>query len=455
MKYNRMMKKSSWIVLLLLLFVQTTVFAGNNDVILNLKNGKYHKPECEYALHIKNAKTINKPLLNIKYKPSGCCYPEAVKPQKLKEPSIVFKHKENKMLAKLEKEEISLFFVNPVGVKKPQNKCLNDVCLSLVTLIDNSEKTIDMAVYGFQGQDEIINALRRAKQRGVVIRGTIDDHGAEIYRDSERLAAEFNMRYDKYSPIAEEKYKIDEKRSKSALHHNKFFIVDNKWVFTGSTNISDSCMTYNSNNAITIFSPELAQIYTTEFEQMYVSGRFHEEKLPSENNKDMKINDNTVISVYFSPQDSAILRGLLPRIKNAKKSINIAMFYLTNKWVIDEIIAAHQRGVEVRIILDMTLTQEPQNPIQRLIEAGVPTKLENWNGKMHQKTAVIDDIEVILGSTNWTRTAELVSDENMLIISSKKLAKTQNNEFERLWKSIPEQYFVKNFDLSGIKQRQY
>ena len=41
------------------------------------------------------------------------------------------------------------YFSDPVDKKQPVNKCVNDVCLSLVTLINNAESTIDMAIYGF------------------------------------------------------------------------------------------------------------------------------------------------------------------------------------------------------------------------------------------------------------------------------------------------------------------
>ena len=72
----------------------------------------------------------------------------------------------------------------------------------------------------------------------------------------------------------------------------------------------------------------------------------------------------------------------------------------------------------------------------QLIEAGIPVKIENWKGKLHQKSAIVDGVYTIVGSTNWTKSANIVNDENMLIIKNKKIAQRQEKEFLRLWKSI-------------------
>ena len=76
-------------------------------------------------------------------------------------------------------------------LKKAQKKIINDVGLSLVALIDNAQPSIDIAAYGFDGQDEIINALRRAKKRGVRIRGVVDDYGATLYKRTNSVIKEF------------------------------------------------------------------------------------------------------------------------------------------------------------------------------------------------------------------------------------------------------------------------
>ena len=257
--------KSFLILSVLVSFGVSKSLASSDIVVLNTNNGKYHKVGCEYAKCIKNGKNIRKPL--VRYSAAACCFP-----QKEKQQSLIQKYKEKRIFNKINEEEISLFFVDPIKAKKAQNKIINDVGLSLVALIDNAQTSIDIAVYGFDGQDEIINALRRAKQRGVRIRGVVDDYGATLYKRTNSIVNEFGFIFDNNFPLIQKAMATDETRSQSALMHNKFFVIDRKYVWTGSTNITNHCMTLNSNNAVAILSKDLAEAYSKEFEQMFNGG---------------------------------------------------------------------------------------------------------------------------------------------------------------------------------------
>jgi phosphatidylserine/phosphatidylglycerophosphate/cardiolipin synthase-like enzyme len=142
------------------------------------------------------------------------------------------------------------------------------------------------------------------------------------------------------------------------------------------------------------------------------------------------------VKLYFSPMDNAINFGVIPLIQSAKESVHVAMFYLTNSDVIEELINAKNRGVDVKVIVDSSLKYEKQARHIQLIDAGVPVKIEDWRGKLHQKSATIDGKYTIVASTNWTKSANIVNDENMLVIKSEEIAKIQEKEFLRLWKSI-------------------
>ena len=405
-------------------------------VVLNKKNGKYHKTSCEYGWMASQQELINKP--HIKYSTASCCYPQKQKSKK--NIGFIQKHKEKFFLKKMENKKIELFFVNPVNKKHPINKSINDVSKSLEALINNAEYSIDIAAYGFSGQDRIVNALKRAKARGVIIRGVVDDYGTSLYPDTKKMIDEFYFKTDVFVPIAQRQFDEAFTRSQSALMHNKFVIVDNKYLWTGSTNITDNCMTFNANNSVVIYSPEIVQIYEKEFSQMYNDNKFHVLKNIIPNKSNIQINSKTSISVLFSPVDKAISKGVLPQIKKSNKSIYISMFYLTNYWITDALIDAHNRGVDVKIIADATLIKEPKAQILRLRNAGIPVKIENWKGKMHQKSAVFDCEYTIVASTNWTGASEYANDENMLIIKNSDIAKKQTKEFYRLWNSIPNRY---------------
>ena len=316
---------------------------------------------------------------------------------------------------------------------------------SFIKTNKNIKNNIDFAIYGLQDQDIILNALISAQKRGVKIRGIVDKDELNFYKDSNLLFKYFdNVKNDKFLPIA--KHEQDDKftRAKQALMHDKFFIVDDKYVWTGSTNVSAACMTFNANTAITIVSPEVANVYKKEFEQMYLQDKFHNEKDLLNNTENISLNNGkTQVSIYFSPKAEVLTNQIRPLIQNSKESIHIAMYYLTHRRIVNDLIDAKNRGVDVKIILDGSFVRDGYAPHEKLREAGVPVKIENWRSKLHSKNAIFDCKIATLGSTNWTSTAELVNDENMIIVYDEKVAKEVEKNFQRMWKSIPDEWLYK------------
>lgn len=224
--------------------------------------------------------------------------------------------------------------------------------------------------------------------------------------------------------------------------HNKFVVIDERWVWTGSANISDTGTGgYNANAVIILESREAAEIYTREFEQMW-SGSYHESKAGAPNSPDQIRVMDTSIEIWFSPQDRAMQFAIRPFITSAKKSLNIAAFFLTDKWVVADIIAAHRRGVEVRILVDATSAQNAYSKHQLLREAGVSVKFENWGGKMHMKAASADRQSLVVGSMNWTSAGNYNNDENTLVVASTIFAAQFDDFFDDMWTSIPDKWAV-------------
>lgn len=62
--------------------------------------------------------------------------------------------------------------------------------------------------------------------------------------------------------------------------------------------------------------------------------------------------------------------------------------------------------------------------------AGIPVKIENWGGKMHEKSLIIDDKYLLIGSMNFTSGAHYQNDENSLLIENKEIAIKSRKRFE-------------------------
>ena len=71
----------------------------------------------------------------------------------------------------------------------------------------------------------------------------------------------------------------------------------------------------------------------------------------------------------------------------------------------------------------------------RLRQAGIDIRLDSNSNNMHHKVILIDEAIVILGSYNFTGSAEEKNDENVLILHDPALASQFLIEFERIYRS--------------------
>ena len=331
---------------------------------------------------------------------------------------------------------VELLFADPLIHAKPEDRCEDTICTRLLELIRGARISIAFAVYGTRKQTELLKALEAAKSRGVAVRGIVDRdrNGNNVYSSTNLWMHRLGSVRDDFET---EQILDAESPSKfgNRIMHNKFFIVDGRWIWTGSANVSDSGTGgYNANVVAVIDSPPLAAVYTQEFEQMW-SGRFHQ--LKQGNGADRLEIGNTDVAVWFSPQDNALSRGVRKLIADAQRSITLGMFYLTDESIANELMTAHERGVDVRVIIDATAAGSRYTQHERLREIGIPVKVEHWGGKMHVKAAVIDGRVFIVGSMNWSYSGDNVNDENTLVLRSARLAGEFESFFDRLWDSIP------------------
>ncbi|MEA3554442.1 MAG: phospholipase D-like domain-containing protein [Campylobacterota bacterium] len=294
----------------------------------------------------------------------------------------------------------------------------------LIELINNSEDDIYFAIYGIRGQDDALQALMEAQKRGVTIKGVVDSDtkGKNYYSDTHILYEHFDIVSD----------------HKSYIMHNKFFIFDKSIVWSGSSNISDTGTGgYNANNSMVIKSKKIANIYLEEFEDMY-DGKFGIWK--DERSVKNITTDDSTLSIYFSPKSNTYENGIKELIQNAKEYIYIPIFYLTHKDLAQELINAYKRDVEIKIILDASAARNKYSMHNKLRDKGIKVKVENFGGKMHAKSIIIDDKYFISGSMNLTKAGNIRNDENTIIVQNEKLTKQYKQYFLKLWKSIPNKY---------------
>lgn len=402
-------------------------------VVLNKKTGEFHKLGCPQIENIKYAEIMEAPNISNYPKPQ-CCY---------KNKEVELNIIENP-IPDISTQNLKLFFIDGYKYKKPSEKCRTAACQALLSEINNAKKSIHFSIYGLGGQNDILQALIRAQKRGVDVKGAVDmtEKNINIYDNTENMIRQLKFIKNDYQ-IADKNvrddfgYKFD---ITAAIMHDKFFVFDEKRVFTGSANISNTCIGgYNTNVSILIDSPQIANLYTQEFKQMY-NLKFHTIKAPIQNNTNIKIDNDTLLSVYFAPKHQVFRGDLHQILSNANHNIYVEMFYLTNKFLVNDLIEAKKRGVDVKVIVDATSAANKYSGHHKLRAAGIPVKTENWGGKMHSKAATIDDKYYVIGSMNWTGKAELHNDENLVIIKNSNVATATKHHFFKLWNIIPDKF---------------
>ncbi len=396
-------------------------------VLYNTKSKRFHSLDCKEGKKSKNFRIIKK--ISLDENAIGC--KNCIIDEETKQAIKIIKENTQVNSSNLEKGELLVIYTDLNETFLPTTKCNTKACKTLKNEIDSANETIDFAVYGINNQPEIFNAIINAYNRGVKIRwvADYDKKDQNYYPDTlklQKIITTYNT--DKETDL----------NGQSAIMHNKFFIFDNKKVFTGSANITSTDIAgFNSNISILLSSEKVAKMFTQEFEQMY-NGSFHKDKR-AYTKENININ-GAEIGVFFSPQDKIITKEILPLINKAKKYIYIPVFYITKKELVNELIAAHNRGVEVKIINDATNASNKHTIHHQLREAGIKVKTENYAGKLHSKAMIIDDEYSIIGSMNFTNSGEKRNDENVVIVKDTEIAKYLKSTFLKLWNKIPEKY---------------
>jgi phosphatidylserine/phosphatidylglycerophosphate/cardiolipin synthase-like enzyme len=128
----------------------------------------------------------------------------------------------------------------------------------IIKNIDNAKESINIAMYSFSDSD-IALAVIRAKKRGIDIK---------IYLDKEQVNAKYtNSRFFINEGIKNiRNIRISSNNSKM---HNKFVVIDNKIVITGSYNWTASADERNDENLLVIDDKNIVEKYQSQFNYLW------------------------------------------------------------------------------------------------------------------------------------------------------------------------------------------
>lgn len=132
----------------------------------------------------------------------------------------------------------------------------------------------------------------------------------------------------------------------------------------------------------------------------------------------------TAVTVCFTPEyhDGNCTEQISSAIRRARKSILVQAYSFTSAPIAKTLVEAHQRGVDVRVILDRSNVRQGYSSAVFLEHMGIPTMIDSEHAIAHNKVMIIDEHQVISGSFNFTRAAEDRNAENVLFIDDPAVA---------------------------------
>lgn len=95
----------------------------------------------------------------------------------------------------------------------------------------------------------------------------------------------------------------------------------------------------------------------------------------------------------------------------AESYIDVSVYSINNRRLADALVAAHVRGVKIRVLTDRLQASGRTSRVMELRRAGIPVRIRTGAGVMHTKVAIYDGISVSSGSLNWTEAAVNKNDE--------------------------------------------
>jgi DNA uptake protein ComE-like DNA-binding protein len=140
-------------------------------------------------------------------------------------------------------------------------------------------------------------------------------------------------------------------------------------------------------------------------------------------------------------------RHLPDLLQQAQTAIDICMFHIAlptenhpTLHLLEALVAAHERGITVRVLLDQDRPNDPYNsvvintPAKNFLEQrGVTVKFDQADRLLHSKYILIDSTLTVVGSHNWSAGSYFQMDDLSLVLSSSDLTARLRGRFESLW----------------------
>ena len=264
---------------------------------------------------------------------------------------------------------------------------------ALLAAIKGAQKSVHMTMYlltSYETVDALVDLKNAGKDVKVILNQTFPPNGGS--------------NADSYAELKAKGVPVVWAPSAYQFTHSKSIVIDGEKLIVMTMNMTYTSAQTNREYIATDLDPDDVRDAETIFDADYRNVNAH----------------LATTKLLLSPRDATSVDArtrLVALIDSAKTSIDVETQSLSDDALVDALIAAHQAGVAVRIVLDGdTLhTTGQEEAAGKLVAAGVPLRGVS-KPDIHAKAIVVDRVRTFVGSMNLTPTA-LSSNREMGIIT--------------------------------------
>ncbi len=319
---------------------------------------------------------------------------------------------------------------------------------TIVRAIDASRKSVRIAIHSFKSQ-RILEALRRAKARGIKVEAIIDyDH---VYPSGESHTGGPRKPSEQIQALVKEGFAVTALPGlNGGDQHNKLAVFDGKMALAGSYNWDETAE--NNHFEDVLFTADAGRVawyagywsYMRRLATPVKRGRFALARLgllperpadapagprvgppvgppPEDTATPVRLHDEAFPRQMGSPRGK-IEAALISAIGAARDTIEVGMFGFYSRPIAEALLAAKNRGVKIRLVLDWSQSNNPNakhdswfawHGFTVRLRGGPDDEGDPMLEKLHDKFILIDRLLLIAGSYNYSFTAENKSFENV------------------------------------------
>ena len=305
----------------------------------------------------------------------------------------------------------------------------------LLSLIQNEKVEIDVGFW-FMQDARYSNALVQRFKAGLPVRILVDTRANPTYAGNASIIAQ----------MASAGIPIRNRTASGILHWKLMLFAGQETVEFGSANYSPDAFVpvtdYTNYVAETVYytdDPDIVNSFKTQFDNSWID---------TSNFVNYANIHSSLVRHYpkyamdpelnFPPSQDFGARSV-NAYNNEHQKIDAIMYRITDRRHTDALIAAHGRGVPIRLIVENNQYRDPNYlwdawNVDRLYMSGIKLRWRGHAGENHEKLVLLyGQALTIFGSSNWTGASATSQQEHNYFTKKTAIFQWFEDQFNRMW----------------------